>query len=457
MNILIIDDEKPQRESLAGFLKKSGYPTTTAATGTAGIEHVEQQQVDVVLTDFRMPDQSGLDVLKAIKALNPAVDVVLMTAYGAVDTAVEAMKAGAFDYLTKPIDLDELELLLAKIQERHYLISENEQLRNQLTERYKLPNLNYQSRAMAEVVNTAARIAPTRTSVLICGESGTGKEVLAKAIHYASPRKDRPLVAVNCAALTDTLLESELFGHEKGSFTGADRQRIGRFEQAHQGSLLLDEVGDIPLATQTKLLRVLQERTIERVGGNKPIEIDVRLIAATNRPLEQMIKEGTFREDLFFRLNVVTINIPPLRDRREDLPLLIDQFLLRFSKENDREEVHFSKEAQDLLMKYSYPGNIRELENIVEQSVVLARDNIITTADLPSAIRLLPTENKPNLLLSGSFAERVAAYEQNLIREALAQANGVQRRAAALLGMSERHLRYKLQKYGMKDCKISNK
>jgi two-component system NtrC family response regulator len=452
MNVLIIDDEKPQRESLAGFLKKQGYLTATAATAAAGIAHVETQQVDLVLTDFRMPDQSGMDVLKAVKALNPAVDVVLMTAYGAVDTAVEAMKAGAFDYLTKPIDLDELELLLAKIQERHFLISENEQLRDQLASRYKLPDLIYRSPTMAEVVSTAARIAPTRATVLLCGESGTGKEVLAKAIHYASPRKDRPLVALNCAALSDTLLESELFGHERGSFTGADRQRIGRFQQAHQGTLFLDEVGDIPPATQTKLLRVLQERTIERVGGNEPVDIDVRLIAATHRPLELMIKEGSFREDLFFRLNVVTIRIPPLRERREDIPLLLDRFLRHFSEENARDQLQFSKEAQDLLMKYDYPGNIRELENIVEQAVVLARGNLITTADLPSAIRKPSPEIRPEPQgPGGSFAEQVAAFEQGLIRQALAESNGVQRRAADLLGMSERHLRYKLQKYGLKD------
>lgn len=452
MNLLIIDDEKSQRDSLAGFLNKRGFAVTTAASGAAGIAQVEKHQVDVVLTDFRMPDQSGLEVLKAIKALNPTIAVIFMTAYGAVDTAVGAMKAGAFDYLTKPIDLDELELVLGKIQERLFLMSENEQLRGQLVERYKLPNLLYQSPVMAEVVNTAARIAATRSTVLLCGESGTGKEVLAKAIHYASPRKERPLVTVNCAALAATLLESELFGHEKGSFTGAERQRIGKFEQAQLSTLLLDEVGDIPAATQTKLLRVLQERTIERVGGNETIEIDVRLIAATNRPLEQLIREGAFREDLFFRLNVIRINIPPLRERREDIPLLIDRFLSRFSAENDRGKMQFSKEAQDLLMKYSYPGNIRELENIVEQSVVLARSSLITTADLPSTIRLLPPETSPEPpRFSGSFADQVAAFEQELIRQALVKTSGVQRRAADLLGMTERHLRYKLHKYGMKD------
>jgi len=452
MNILIIDDEKPQRDSLAGFLKKRGHATASAASGSAGIAHVEKHQVDVVLTDFRMPDQSGLDVLTAIKALNPTIEVVLMTAYGAVDIAVDAMKASAFDYLIKPIDLDELELVLGKIQERHYLISENMLLRDQLAERCKLPNLIYQSRAMGEVASTVARIAPTRATVLLCGESGTGKEVLAKAIHYASPRKDRPMVTVNCAALSSTLLESELFGHEKGSFTGAERQRIARFEQAHQGTLFLDEVGDIPLATQTKLLRMLQERTIERVGGSEPIEIDVRLIAATNRPLEQMIKEGAFREDFFFRLNVVSITIPPLRDRREDIPLLMDHFLNRFSEENIRGKMEFSKEAQDLLMKYNYPGNIRELENVVEQSVVLARGTMITTADLPSAVRQLPAEGKPEWpTFSGSFVNQVAAFEQDLIQKALDKTNGVQRRAAVLLGMTERHLRYKLQKYGMKN------
>ena len=452
MNILIIDDEKPQRDSLAGFLKKRGYATATASAGSAGIAYVAKHQVDVVLTDFRMPDKSGLEVLEAIKALNPTVDVVLMTAYGTIETAVEAMKTGAFDYLTKPIDLDELELLLTKIQQHRYLVSENERLRELLAERYQLHNLIYQSREMAEVASTAARIAPSRTTVLISGESGTGKEVLAKAIHYASPRKDRPMVTVNCAALSHALLESELFGHEKGSFTGADRQHIGRFEQAHKGSLLLDEVGDIPLATQVKLLRVLQERTIERVGGNQPIKIDVRLIAATHRPLEQMIKEGTLREDLYFRLNVVAINIPPLRERRDDIPLLMDRFLIRFSEENARGKMQFSKEAYDLMMKYDYPGNIRELENIVEQAVVLARETVIATTDLPSTIRQLPQENKPAFpTLRGSFAEQVAAFEQELIRQALAQTDGVQRRAADLLGMTERHLRYKLQKYEMKD------
>ena len=452
MNILIIDDEKSQRDSLSGFLKKRGYTSATASSGSAGIVYVAKHQVDVVLTDFRMPDKSGLEVLEAIKALNPTVDVVLMTAYGTIETAVEAMRTGAFDYLTKPIDLDELELLLTKILAHRSLVSENERLREQLTERYQLHNLIYQSREMAEVASTAARIAPTRTTVLISGESGTGKEVLAKAIHYASPRKDRPMVAVNCAALSHTLLESELFGHEKGSFTGADRQHIGRFEQAHRSSLFLDEVGDTPLATQVKILRVLQERTIERVGGIQPIEIDVRLIAATHRPLEQMIEAGTFREDLYFRLNVVTIDIPPLRERRDDIPLLIDRFLTRFSEENDRGKMQLSKEAYDLLMKYDYPGNIRELENIVEQAVVLTRGKVVTMADLPSTVRQLPLENKPAFpLLHGSFAEQVAAFEQELIRQALAETNGVQRRAADLLGMNERHLRYKLQKYGMKD------
>ncbi|BBO71312.1 acetoacetate metabolism regulatory protein AtoC [Desulfosarcina alkanivorans] len=452
MNLLIIDNEKSQRDSLAGFLKKRGHALATVSAGEAGIAYVEKHQVDVVLTDFRMPDKSGMEVLEAIKALNPVVDVVLITAYGTIETAVEAMKKGAFDYLTKPIDLDELELLLAKIENHRNLVSENERLREQLAERYQLHNLIFQSREMAKVASTVARIAPTRTTVLISGESGTGKEVLAKAIHFASPRKDRSMVTVNCAALSDTLLESELFGHEKGSFTGADRQRIGRFEQAHNSTLFLDEVGDIPPATQVKLLRVLQERTIERVGSNQPLEVDVRVIAATHRSLDQMMKEGTFREDLYFRLNVVAIDIPPLSGRRDDIPLLMDRFLIRFGEENARGNMQFSKEAFDLLMKYDYPGNIRELENIVEQAVVLARGNVVTSAELPSTVRQLPLENKPVFSsLSGSFAEQVAAFEQGLIRQALAGTKGVQRRAADVLGMTERHLRYKLQKYGMKD------
>ncbi|OQY30050.1 MAG: two-component system response regulator [Candidatus Cloacimonetes bacterium 4572_55] len=451
MNILIIDDEKAQRNSLAGFLRKQKHAVSTAASGTDGIAYAEKNLVDIVLTDYRMPDMSGMDVLKNVKALNPDIDVVLITAYGTIETAVEAMRAGAFDYLTKPIDLDELEILLEKIQERRYLVSENKRLREQLAGRYRLHNFIYQSQAMAQVAARATRIASSRATVLIRGESGTGKEILAKAIHFASPRKDRPMVAVNCAALSDTLLESELFGHEKGSFTGADRQRIGRFEQADRGTLFLDEVGDLPAATQVKLLRVLQERKIERVGGNRSIDVDVRLISATNRPLETMIKKGTFREDLFFRMNVVAIDLPPLRDRRDDIPLLLDSFLTKFSEENGREPMQFSKEAHDLLMKYGYPGNIRELENTVEQAVVLARGCMISTMDLPSAFRELPVENVQTFpILEGTFAEKTAAFEQGLIRQALEKTNGVQRRAANLLGMTERHLRYKLQKYNMK-------
>ncbi len=452
MVILIIDDEKAQRDTLAGFLKKRGHHVATAGSGTDGIRFVEKNQVDTVLTDFKMPDKTGLDVLKAVKAVNPMIEVVLMTAYGTIETAVEAMKAGAFDYLTKPIDLDELELLLARIQERLHLLSENERLKAQLADRCKLEGIIYQSLAMQEVVSTAARVAPSRASALIRGESGTGKEVIAKAIHFASQRADKSFVAVNCAALSDTLLESELFGHEKGSFTGADRQRIGRFEQAHGGTLFLDEIGDVPMSTQIKLLRVLQERKIERVGGGLSIDVDVRLVTATNRPLEKMISNGTFREDLFFRLNVVTIQLPPLRDRRDDIPLLLDRFLVRFSEENGRSGMQFSKEAFDLLMKYDFPGNVRELENIVEQSVVLARDTLISTRDLPSTLQQLPTENHVSVpsLSAGTFVDQVTAFEIQLIQTALAETKGVQRRAADLIGMTERHLRYKLEKYGLK-------
>jgi DNA-binding NtrC family response regulator len=441
--ILVVDDEEPQRRVLAGFLRKAGYEVEAVGSPDEALAVVAARTVDLVLTDLRMPGKTGVELLDAVRGLNPEIPVVVMTAYGTVASAVDAMKRGAADYLGKPVDLDELEVLVTRTLERRALVSENRALREQVESRYRLAGLETGNARMQEAINMAARAAASRATILIHGESGTGKELLARAIHYASPRRRGPLVAVNVAALPETLLESELFGHERGAFTGADREHRGRFELADGGTLFLDEIGDLPRGTQVKLLRVLQEQAFERLGGTRQLKVDVRLVAATHRDLEAMVRSGEFREDLFFRLNVVAITLPPLRERREDVPLLVDHFLRRFADEGKPRGV--SREAMDLLLKHDYAGNVRELENLVHRAVVLARGDTITTADLPLHLGGLKPETKGE---PGSFAERVVAFEKALIFEALDKAGGVQTRAAAALGMSERHLRYKLKKYG---------
>jgi two-component system NtrC family response regulator len=444
-HVLVVDDEAAQRQVLAGFLRRCGYRVSEASGADAALAIVARETVDLVLSDIRMPGRSGAELLEEVRSLNPEVPVILMTAYGSIASAVGAMKRGAADYLTKPIDLDELEILVARTLERRALESENRELRRVLEGRYRLEGLETANARMAEAINTAARAAPSRATILIRGESGTGKELLARAIHYASPRRQKPFVAVNVAALPETLVESELFGHERGAFTGADRERRGRFELADGGTLLLDEIGDLPRATQVKLLRVLQERAFERLGGTRTITVDVRVIAATNRDLEAAVREGSFREDLYYRLNVVTVEVPPLRERREDIPLLVEKFVARFAAEAGRPIEGVSREALDQLVRYAYPGNVRELENIVQRAVVLARGPRITTADLPLHLGAPPGEAGD----AGTFVERVAAFERRLIVEALDRAQGVRTRAARELGMSERHLRYKLKKYGL--------
>ncbi|MFQ5632795.1 MAG: sigma-54-dependent transcriptional regulator [bacterium] len=445
--ILLIDDEPIQLQTLSGFLKRLGYRVETADSGTAGVKKAQAMAVDLVLTDFKMPDKNGLEVLREVKAINPEIDVVIMTAYGSIDSATGAMKAGAIDYLSKPIDLDQLEIILKKAIERRRLISENRRLREQLASRHRFSEIISQSPQMENVLNRAARVAPSNATVLIRGESGTGKELVARAIHAGSSRMDGPFVAVNCAAITETLLESELFGHGKGAFTSALNRKKGRFEIADTGTLFLDEVGDIPPTIQVKLLRALQEKAFERVGGTETLAVDVRIIAATNRYLEKMLEDGSFREDLYYRLNVVSLLIPPLRERRTDITRLTDHFLRKYAAENSRPEIAISKEAFDALIRYDFPGNVRELENIIEQAVVLARENLITTDDLPVVVRSTKSELDTS---AGSFDERVAAFEKNLILEALAATGGVQTQAAEKLGMTERHLRYKLKKYGLK-------
>ena len=449
-SILVIDDEAAQRDVLTGYLKKKGYKIFSASSGEEGIEAVKGNLVDIILSDYKMPDLNGIEVLEQAKKINPEISFVIVTAYGTVENAVKAMRLGAFNYISKPVDLDELDLMIERIIEHKNLKSENQLLKNQLQEKYKISSIVSQSHKMEEVINIAARVADSKATVLITGENGTGKEVLAKAIHYMSSRKEKPFVAVNVPALTETLLESELFGHEKGAFTGAEKMKKGRFEVANGGTLFLDEVGDIPQPIQVKLLRILQEHQFERVGGTEKIEVDVRIIAATNKDLEQKIKEGAFREDLFYRLNVVSINIPPLRERKEDILPLIENFIEKYCKENDKEKLEISKEATDVLMKYNYPGNVRELENIIERAVVLTRGNIITLNDLPMNIKGFKEEKTLGSLNEGTLTEQVEALEKQLIYDALKESGGNQTKAGKLLGLTERNLRYKLKKYNIK-------
>jgi DNA-binding NtrC family response regulator len=448
--ILVVEDENVQLESIAGFLSKQGYRVLKSSRPVRALEIAGEEAVDIVLSDFRMPEMSGVELLSALKQRNPGVEVIIMTAYGSVESAIEAMKLGAVDYITKPVDLHRLRVMIRNILERKQLISENRLLRTQLSERFGFQGIVSQSSAMAQVMNIAGRVASSNAAVLITGETGTGKELIAKAVHFSGSRREQPFIVVNCAALPETLLESELFGHEKGAFTGADRLRRGRFEMAQGGTLFIDEVGEIPLSLQVKLLRVLQEKTFERVGSSTPLVADVRIVAATNRDLESMILQGSFRADLYYRLNVVSIRIPSLRERRDDIAPLIDAFLQRFSKENSKQITGISREAMDVLMKYSYPGNVRELENIVQQSVVLSRSSTITRDDLPIRVSEPHPEGSGMDDMQGTFTEKIEAFEQSMILSAMKVAGNVQTRAAKLLGMSERHLRYKLKKYDMK-------
>jgi len=446
-HILVVDDELAQRELVSGFLKKQGFEVAVAGSGEKALELFRQESFDLVLTDQKMPNMSGLDLLQAIHAINPETAVVLMTAYGSIESAVSSIKGGATDYLTKPLNLDELLYRIRQVSDRYRIINENRELREALRERHRIEGIIGESGQMLEVLSLVRRVAPSEATVLIRGESGTGKELIAKAIHFASPRASRPLVKVNCAALPETLLESELFGHEKGAFTGAVTSRQGRFELANGGSLFLDEIGDLPLPLQAKLLRVLQEREYEKVGSSRPVKVNVRILAASHRPLEALMKAGQLREDLYYRLNVVTILIPPLRERRSDLSLLIDHFLRCFAEKNGKTIRGLTHEARDTLLRYDYPGNVRELENLIERAVVLTRDDVIGSGDLPLTVQEPEAEDERG----NNLTVTVEAVERRMIREALARSEGVQTRAAELLGISERALRYKLIKYGFRE------
>jgi len=447
--ILVIDDEESQRNILSGYLRKKGFKIFSAASGSEGVTIVKNNHIDIILSDYKMPDKTGLEVLEEVKQINPEINFVILTAYGTIENAVRAIHLGAYDYISKPVNLDELDILIGKIIEHKNLKSEINLLRNQLQEKHKISSIISGSPIMQEVLSMVSRAAESKATILINGESGTGKEVLAKSIHYITSRKNYPFIAVNIPALPETLLESELFGHEKGAFTGADKAKKGRFELADKGTIFLDEIGDVPLGVQVKLLRVLQEQKIERLGATENFDIDVRIIAATHQDLELKIKEGTFREDLYYRLNIVSVKIPPLRERREDILQLIEHFISKYSKENNKDDIEISREAVDLLMKYNYPGNVRELENIIERAVVLCRDNIITLSDIPNSIRGFKQEE---IITSSdvTLADQVEALEKKLIYDALDKSNGNQTLAAKMLGLTERNIRYKIQKYGIK-------
>lgn len=445
-SILIVDDEKNTRDGLAKFLKTKDYECLVAENGKKALELLDNQLVDLMITDLRMPSLGGMDLIREAKKRYEDLQIIVLTAYGSVESAVEAVKNGANDFLEKPINLDKLDLTIKNVLSFKDLREENIQLKHQLDKHYGLSNIIGNSSAMKKVFEIITQVAPTRATVLIQGESGTGKELVAKAIHQMSNRKNQKLVTVHCASLSETLLESELFGHEKGAFTGATEQRIGRFEQADKGTFFLDEISEISPAVQVKLLRVIQEQSFERVGGNKNLKVDIRLIAATNKDLETEVNKGNFREDLFYRLSVVTINLPPLREREEDIPLLLNFYLREFAEENNKWPMEFQLDALKLLQNYNWPGNIRELRNLIENIVVLAKTNLISVDTLPEKIvnfqkNMEILEPKPGI--------NIKENEKKLIIKALKQSDGNRTKAAESLGLSRRTLYRKLTQYGI--------
>lgn len=452
LDILITDDDLAHRVMLKKLLSGWGYNVTEADDGSVAVEDVRKRSFDLILMDIRMMNVSGIEALEQIKQMNPSIPVIIMTAYASVETAVQTLKKGAYDYLTKPLDFDELHMAIERATEHSRLKKENEYLKEKLGEKFDRRNIIGQSAAMVKLLDVVEQVAATQATVLITGESGTGKEIIANAIHFNSHRKNAPFVKINCAALTETLLESELFGHEKGAFTGADRRREGKFVQADGGSIFLDEVSEMSPAMQVKLLRVLQERELTRVGGHDVVKIDVRVIAASNKDLKKEIREGRFREDLFYRLNVVTLDVPPLRERPEDLPLMAQAFLKTFAESNSKTIKGFTPQATKKIAEYSWPGNVRELMNAVERAVVLSRTEMIgedelmftmadeaTFHDGLSSNKRHPATGDENLSLEEMEKQRILVV--------LETCGGNKSEAARRLGITRKTLRLKLDKY----------
>ncbi|MBX7158206.1 MAG: sigma-54 dependent transcriptional regulator [Verrucomicrobiae bacterium] len=449
-NLLIVDDEKNTREGLRAALEDN-YEVYVASDAKQAMNVLENESIDLVLTDLKMAGEDGLQLIRRIRSLPQQPICLLMTSYGSVEIAVQAMKEGAADYLTKPLNLDEVQMIVARHLRTRSLEAENRQLKGQIQTQFGLENIIGKSPRMVEVFDLVKQVAPSRATVLIQGESGTGKELIAKAIHQLSPRKEGPLVTVHCAALSPQLLESELFGHEKGAFTGAMERRIGRFEAADGGTIFLDEIGEIDPATQVKILRVLGERSFERVGSTKTMKVDVRLIAATNKDLKKLVDEGKFRDDLYFRLNVVLIALPPLRERQEDIPLMVKSFLTEFNRENGKRVRDFTPEAMERLLAYSWPGNVRELRTAVEHAVVLAKGEDASLRDLPVSLRRMDTnltEQRMEKMIKNSQLNWEAT-EKQLILKALMKTKGNRTEAAKAMGMSRRTLHRKLNAYGL--------
>jgi len=442
--VLIVDDETNHRMMLRAHLEGEGLETVEASDGHEAVDRVTERRCDLVLMDIRMPTMDGMEALKRIREITPSMPVIIMTAYGSIDSAVEALKSGAEDYLTKPLDMDELIFKVKKALHYRQLEEENVLHRERLGIMFDFSSIIGTSPAMKKLFETLSMAAPTEATVLLLGESGTGKELVANAIHQNSPRKDKPYVKVNCAALPETLLESELFGHEKGAFTGAIEKKKGRFERADGGTLFLDEIGEMSLPTQTKILRVLQEREFEAVGGTKTSKVDVRIITATNKDLEEEVRNRRFREDLYYRLNVVPVTIPPLRERTEDIPLLAEHFLRIYGEKNKRGITGFDPGVMDAFIGYSWPGNVRELENIVERTVIMSREDTITLKGLPPAIASAqqdPDRTEPPTTLRDA--------EREIIMKTLRQTEGNRTKAASILGITRKTLQNKIKAYGM--------
>jgi two-component system, NtrC family, response regulator HydG len=452
--ILIVDDDETHCRMLQAVLGDEKYDTVTAADGQEAVDAVAQSFYDLILMDIKMARMGGIEALAKIKTLNPEIPIIIMTAYSSVDSAVKAMKSGAYDYLTKPLDVDELLLLIEKALRHTRLEKENLLLKEQLGSRFDFANIIGRSPAMKKLLETVALVAPTDATVLILGESGTGKELVANAIHQNSPRKGHPLIKINCAALPETLLESELFGHEKGAFTGAVSARQGRFQQAHDGTIFLDEIAEMPLPLQSKILRVLQEREFQPVGGSKTIKVNTRIVTATNKNLQEEIQANRFREDLYYRINVVSLTAPALRERRDDIPLLADHFLKRFAEKNKKALQGFTPKAMDLLMRHDWPGNIRELENAIERAVIMARGQRITPEEFPAPLRgpepkwSEPEAEAPVQAAEPPVERSLKQLEKETILRTLAENGGNRTRTANILGISRRTLQLKLKEYG---------